>query len=172
MSQWLTARLKTVVTLVTLVLLVVFGAFWGLHAMTQPFPSRAAAALCAPRQVAAGTQIYPAEVLVNVYNASTRGGLATQAMGQFVDRGFAEGLTGNAPDEKVSSAVIWTDDPKRPDVLLVLKHLGPGAKAIKHATLDVGVDVLVGPKFTKLAAKPHGVITAQRATEICSPPSS
>lgn len=169
MNEWLNARLKALLTLLTLSLLLVFGAVWGLHAVTAPFPGRATAPLCTPRAVAAGSQVYPAEVLVNVYNASTQAGLATNAMSMFAERGFGQGSTGNQVGEKVAVATIWTTTPQSPDVLLVLKQLGKGAVVKRHQPMGPGVTVLVGPKFAKLTGS-GGNVKAKKATQICSPP--
>ena len=86
------------------------------------------------------------------------------------DAGFAEGMSGNAPDGKVADVAIWTDDPDNPAVQLVASRLGPDVEIDKRGDAPgVGVTVVVGDDFTDIV-KGRRAITAEADAQVCSPP--
>lgn len=160
---------RTGLTLAGLAVLVVLGGLWGWSAITQPFPGKTTPPTCVATTVQQGEKVFPGQVTVSVLNASGRDGLAGRTMGEFVDAGFGEGDTGNAPrDARVKRAAIWTSTPASPDVRLVASRLGQ-AKVVERDGPGVGVTVLVGDGFEKLV-KGRPSVTAKQGTEICSPP--
>lgn len=165
------ARTALVILGLTAVLAVV--GLWGWQRATEPFPGKADPPKCLPAEVAAGDKVFADQVTVSVYNASERNGLAGRTMNQFVNAGFGEGDTGNAPrDTDVPYAEIWTETPQSPDVLLVAAHLGPDAEVVRRDGRGVGVTVLVGDAFEELATKAPRRVVADAAATICSPPVS
>jgi hypothetical protein len=159
-------------TLAGLALLVVLGALWGWSAMTQPLPGEAEPAKCVTRTVAAGDRVFPGQVTVSVFNAGNSNGLAGRTLAAFSAAGFAEGDTGNAPrNAEVARAVIWARTATSPDVRLVRSRLGPATRVVPRDAPGVGVTVVVGDAFTKLAKGPRSVRATQES-EICSPPNS
>lgn len=163
-------HLKTMLTLAVLTVLVLVGATWGWSALTRPFPHTSSSKPCYPTTFQAGQRIAPPRVLVNVYNASNRVGLAESTMVEFQDQGFGSGSVGNAPSgAKVPFAQIWTTDPSRPDVKLVLSRLGPGAHVVQRDGGADGVVVVVGPRYRKLV-KGLPSVKVRSTTTICSPP--
>jgi LytR cell envelope-related transcriptional attenuator len=163
-------HVKTLLTLTVLSVLMVVGVAWGYTALTTPFPHTTSTPPCTSVTYQAGQRIAPPQVLVSVYNASSRIGLAESTIAAFENQGFGPGTVGNAPHGAVVHyAQVWTDDPTRPDVKLVISRLGPRARVFKHSTTTQGVTVVVGPKFTHLVkGRPSVKITT--ATAVCSPP--
>jgi LytR cell envelope-related transcriptional attenuator len=168
----LNVHVKTLLTMAVLAVLVLVGVTWGWSAATQPFPHQAEQKDCYPTQVRPGDRVSPPKVLVSVYNASTRVGLAERTMSGFEDQGFGLGSVGNAPkDATVLYAQIWTEDRNNPAVRLVASRLGPRAHIITHHPKGPGVMVLVGPQFLKLVqGKQSAKVT--ETTTICSPPTT
>ena len=120
-------------TLVGLAVLVVLGGLWGWSALTQPFPGKTTPPKCVATIVQPGEKVFPAQVTVSVFNASGRDGLASRTMAEFVDAGFGEGDTGNAPaDARVVRAAIWAPTPTSPDVRLVASRLGPATRVVRQ----------------------------------------
>lgn len=161
---------RSTAVLAGLGVLLLLAALWGWRATTEPFPAKADAPLCVATQVAAGDKVFPAQVVVSVYNASERNGLAGRTLDLFADAGFAEGDTGNAPaDAEVATAAIWTDTPDNPDVRLVASRLGPDIEVVRRDGRGRGVTVLVGDGFRRLAKGESRVVVDEDA-RICSPP--
>ena len=153
-----------------LAVLVVIAAVWGWGAATEPFPEKRDPPVCVATPVSAGDKVFPGQVVVSVYNASERNGLAARTMGLFTDAGFGEGDTGNAPrDARVEVATIWTSSPTSPDVRLVASRLGRQTEVVRRAGRGVGVTVLVGDDFGDLVKGP-GRVVVEKDTTICSPP--
>jgi LytR cell envelope-related transcriptional attenuator len=164
---------RTGVTLAGLAVLVVLGGLWGWSAMTQPFPGKTTPPKCLATIVQPGERVFPGQVAVSVFNASGRDGLASRTMTEFVDAGFGEGDTGNAPrNVKVVRAAIWAPTLGSPDVRLVASRLGPATRVVSREGPGVGVTVIVGDEYTRLVKGPPSVRTRQKEAEICSPPVS
>jgi hypothetical protein len=161
---------RSAVTIAVLGTLLAIGAAWGWKAATKPFPGKAEAAACVTQAIQRGEKVYPDQVVVSVFNAGNREGLAGRTMGLLVDEGFREGESGNAPKRaRVARAEIWTSSPKSPAVALVASRLGPGTKIVRRTTAGPGVVVVVGDGFTRLS-KGRQLVVARQDTEICSPP--
>lgn len=159
---------KTALTLAVLAGLLVVAASWGWSALTAPLPHLSAAAACTETPVQAGDPITPAQVTVSVLNAGKRSGLASRTMTAFTGAGFNKGDSANAPaNAGVTYAQIWTDDPGSPAVALVATWLDH-VKIVQRAIDQVGVVVVVGDRFSKLA-KGKASVTATKPTTICSP---
>jgi hypothetical protein len=161
---------RSAVTLAVLCTLLAIGAAWGWDAATDPFPGKAEALTCVDQKVQRGEKVYPDQVVVSVFNAGNREGLAGRTMGLLVDEGFREGDSGNAPARaKVAVAEIWTPNPNSPAVALVASRLGAEARIVKRNAHGAGVVVVVGDGFKRLS-KGRQLVVAKQDTEICSPP--
>jgi len=161
-------------TLAVLVMLCLLGLLLGLKALTADLPDdplvESGPASCIEREVTAGEKVYPADVLVNVFNGGSRSGVARSTLGKLVERGFVRGETDNADGaEDVRFVQIWAEDPDNPAVRLVAKQFGPATKISSgHPSLADGVVVVVGSDFTTLGRKVPSVTASEDAT-ICSP---
>ena len=151
-------------------MLVVLGGLWGWSALTQPFPGKTTPPKCVATIVQPGEKVFPGQVTVSVFNASERDGLAGRTMAEFVDAGFAEGDTGNAPrNARVVRAAIWAPtaaEPRRTPGRQPPRPGDPGgppggARRRRHGPRRGQVHTLVkGPRRCQ----------ARQEAEICSPP--
>ncbi|MFI6285543.1 LytR C-terminal domain-containing protein [Streptomyces sp. NPDC051018] len=112
----------------------------------------------------------PAQVTVNVYNATPRGGLAKAAADELKKRGFTIGKVGNASaayDKKVPGAGVLLGAPtaaKGPFPVLGTQLPTATTRTDTRTTPDV--DLILGTAFTALAPKP----TADKALSALSAP--
>ena len=163
---------RTALTMATLLVLLLVAAAWAISALTAPFPGKVDLPTCVATDVAKGEKVFPEQVVVSVFNAGTREGLAGLTMKQLTDMGFVEGDSGNAPDKaNVPRAQVWTSEPRNPAVRLVASQFGPGTRVVKGKALGPGVVVVVGDRFRTLVKAPKNV-RAARDTSICSPPTT
>ncbi|MGL5810815.1 MAG: LytR C-terminal domain-containing protein [Nocardioides sp.] len=164
------SRVRSTLTLLVLLAIVGFGARWGWSSLTKPLPGQAAQPSdCRSIPVAAGEKLRAEDVVVSVFNAGERSGLAESTLGSLADAGFGTGDIGDAPKNTgVEFAEIWSDDPDDPAVALVASWLGQ-VDIVEGSKLGPGVVVLVGDRFTKLA-KGRATVTAKSAATVCAPP--
>ncbi len=166
------AHLKALLTLTVLAVLVLLGVTWGWSAFTSPFPHAASQKVCVSTKVRAGDRVSPPQVIVSVFNASQRVGLAERTIAAFENRGFGGGNVGNAPNGTVVHfAQVWASQPGNPAVRLVASRLGRHAIVVRKHHSGPGVVVLVGPLFQHLVSGKSSV-KVTRTTTICSPPGS
>lgn len=160
---------RTALTMATLGVLLLVAAAWGFSALTAPFPGKVDLPTCVATEVEKGEKIFPDQVVVSVFNAGTREGLAGLTMKQLNDIGFVEGESGNAPARaKVSRAEVWAA-PRNPAAALVARQFGRDTPVVKGRPLGPGVVVVVGDRFRTLVKAPKKIV-ADRASSICSPP--
>lgn len=99
----------------------------------------------------------PAQVTVNVYNATPRKGLAKATADELKKRGFAIGKIGNAPaayDKKVTGAGLLLGAPaasKGAFAVLGTQLAGATTKVDARTTADV--DLIIGTAFKTLSPK-------------------
>ncbi|MCM2391390.1 LytR C-terminal domain-containing protein [Streptomyces albipurpureus] len=100
----------------------------------------------------------PAQITVNVYNATPRGGLAKAAADELKKRGFTIGKVGNATaayDKKVLNTGLLLGSPTAVNgSLQVLGTQVKGAMAKADARKTADVDLILGTAFTTLLPKP------------------
>ena len=163
---------RSILTLVFLAALLGGAALWGWGAATEPLPKSGELPLCEDTSVESGQKVYPDQVTVSVFNASSRSGLAGRTLQLFLDEGFAKGDSGNAPrGTTVAHSQVWTSDPQSPAVRLVASRLGPASSVVEGDQLGLGVVVVVGEDFQDLV-KGRKQARARQAGFICSPPGS
>ncbi|WP_426364955.1 LytR C-terminal domain-containing protein [Streptomyces sp. E-08] len=99
----------------------------------------------------------PAQITVNVYNATPRSGLAKTTADELKKRGFKIGKVGNAPtayDKKVPGAGLLLGAPaatKGAFSVLGTQLAGATTKTDTRATADV--DLIIGTAFKSLSPK-------------------
>ncbi len=118
----------------------------------------------------------PAKITVNVYNATTRGGLAKAAADELKKRGFKIGEVGNAPaayDKKVPGTGILLGAPAANDgTFPVLGAQLPGATTKTDARKNGAVDLIIGKKFTAFSKPQTAAAALSALTKPAPAPSS
>ena len=144
------ARRRRALITLGVVSLMLFFAFWyaysyyraGDHQRTAAKPV-CTTATAAPR---------PADVTVNVYNATTRDGLAKKTAAEVRKRGFLVATVSNDPLQKkvTGTAEVRYGPSGKKDAALVLQ-LVKGAKGVQDARNDSSVDLVLGARYKALA---------------------
>ena len=165
-------RIRTAVTMTLLIGLLAGAGWWGWARLTEPIPEASQQGrVCEVRQVRAGEKVFRRDVVVSVFNAGTRSGLASRTLTTLTDRGFAPGRSGNAPqDTTVHVAQIWTREPNNPAVRLVARQFDD-VVVKRGRRLGPGVVVVVGNQFRRLG-KGVGFVRATRDARFCGRPTS
>lgn len=164
-------HLRAAITLVVLVVLVVGGALLSWRKVTSDDESTSpqAGPTCAPTQAKNAPK--PKSITLNVYNATSRNGLAAEVANKMAKRGFKVSDVANDPmNESVDgSAQIRASADQQAAVSVVMGHV-PGAEFVVDDRSTGSVDLVLGDAFEKLA-------NANRATPVAAslptcPPSS
>lgn len=139
---------------------------WGTTQLVDAFDgggnSTAAAgakAACTPRASAtprAAVPPEPARITVNVFNATTRTGLAKKTADELKKRGFRIGEVGNAPkeyDKKVKGAgvLLGPGSAAKTSLPVVATQLPAAERRTDAARRDAAVDLIIGDAFRQLA---------------------
>ena len=165
------ARRRRALITLAVVALMLFFAFWYAYSYYRHSETRRPVATpsCTTKPAAPT----PADVTVNVYNSTDRAGLAAKTAGQLRKRGFKVATVANDPlQRKVAGpAEVRYGAAASLDSKLVLA-LVKGAKAVKDARPDTSVDLVLGEKFTALAAPartPKPTATTPTPSQTCQP---
>ncbi len=150
-------RRRRSLIVIGVVLLGLFFAFWYAWSYYQADSSARATrpppATCAPYDPKAVT---PENTKVNVYNASSRNGLAGSVAKSLAERGFVIGKVANDPSNRKAPAVaeIRYGPTGEAHAKLLRTALPKGTALFKDKRKTVVVDLAVGPKYTSLAPVP------------------
>ncbi|MHC5702691.1 MULTISPECIES: LytR C-terminal domain-containing protein [Streptomyces] len=159
-------RRKVVLAAVAAVAVLGLGG-WGTLQLIDAFSgdtgkaaAKSRAAACKPRSApsAAPAPPRPAQITVNVYNATPRSGLAKATADELQKRGFNIGKVGNASpeyDKKVPGAGLLLGAPgayEGPFSVLGTQLTGAQVKADARTSADV--DLIIGTAFKALNTKP------------------
>ncbi|PKW27631.1 LytR C-terminal domain-containing protein [Phycicoccus duodecadis] len=163
---------RALITLGVLVLGLFFAFWYGLSYYQADENARAArppAATCTPYVAPALT---PDEVTVNVYNATTRPGLAGSTSKLLAERGYALGKVANDPtDRPVPRIVELRYGPQgQAAAQLVLTAMPRGTTSVRDARKDTSVDVVLGSGYRAL--RPESAPATEGALPMCPAPSS
>lgn len=166
----LTPSLRSALTLGVLGLLLLVMLLWGWSAATAPLPgSGEDPGACRPFTVVEGERLDSSQVEVSILNAGNREGLAGVVMDGFVERGFRQGSSGNAPrGTEVAKVQVWASDRRDPAVELVRSQLPKPAPVVDTEVGAPGVVVVVGNDFGELRSA-RTSITARQDGSACAP---
>ncbi|KRF26411.1 MULTISPECIES: LytR C-terminal domain-containing protein [unclassified Phycicoccus] len=147
------ARRRRALITLGVVALMLFFAFWYAYSYYQD--SNKAKAAPAPTCTATSTVKTPAQVTVNVYNATERTGLAAKTAADVRKRGFKISTVSNDPLQRdVKGAAEVRYGPTGASSSKLVLALVKGAKAVKDSRTDSSVDLVLGAKFTALTPPP------------------
>lgn len=140
-------------------------------ATSSPEPVEQQEAACTRERIAAGELLTSNLVMVHVYNASRRAGLATRVKINLERRGFLGGVAENNPGAvKARNVTILTDDPNDPRVKLVaVQFRGKVVTAQPDFELEDGVSVLVGSDYEGLKKKAQTRTKVSQPVTVCKP---
>ena len=147
------ARRRRALITLGIVALMLFFAFWYAYSYYRTSDEKTATPRtpsCAPT-----TPLIPAQVKVNVYNATSRSGLAAKTAAEVRKRGFRVATVANDPlgKEVAATAEVRYGRTGTASSVLVIK-LVKGAKAVPDQRTDSTVDLVLGEKFKTLVAAP------------------
>jgi hypothetical protein len=148
-------RIRTAVTLVLLTGLVVWAAWYAWRIVTEPAATGeeeepvVQTPVCA---VAVPTEAPPPEeISINVYNGTTRNGLASQVAREMREQGYVILDVANDPLNRSVTGVaeVRAANPDHLAVLLIMSQF-PGAGFVPDERSDEVIDVVLGEQFTAI----------------------
>lgn len=149
-------RNKALISLL-LVLLGLFFAFWFAYSYFRVGEPRDPAASTGPTcRPADPNAVIPSKVKVNVYNSTTRAGLAKSTSQEVANLGFVIGAVANDPLKRKipGPAEIRFGPNGKAGADLIVAAVGKGAKTLQDKRKDASVDLVLGRTFTKLGPLP------------------
>jgi len=157
-----TRHLRSGVTMLLLVGLVLGGALFGWKAVNSD--SSATTSTAAPNAVECGVPpaaVTPAELQVNVYNGTSRNGLAAATAEQVTAQGFVVlGIDNDPKGERITDVAVIRGAENSASAYLLMAYV-PGATFTPDGRADGTLDLVVGDLFqaiTPPAAPPAPAI--------------
>ena len=154
---------RTAVILVVLVA-VLAGAFYYAASYFNRPSSPAAASGCATGDITVGPKggkaavLTPSQITVNVYNSTTRAGLASDTAKSVKDRGFVVAKVANDPLKKnVPGTAELRFGPSGQTAAALVAPLVAGAASVNDGRADATVDLVLGSAFQGLTPVPSTV---------------
>ena len=143
-------RKRTAITLLV-VIAVLAGAFYYASSYWTKGATKASGSACTITADPTGP-IYPSQVTVNVYNATSRTGLATSVGRSVKARGFVLGTVANDTSKKqiTGTAEIRFGSAGERAAALV-QTLVAGSTLVKDTRADASVDLVLGAGYNELA---------------------
>jgi len=117
----------------------------------------------------------PAAFKVNVFNATTKAGLAGRTADEFTKRGFTVDKKGNAPaelDKKVPGTAVVIAGPAGAGAATLISSQIAGATVSTDARTDNSVDVVVGDSYNTLLDETQAAAALALATKPSPTPST
>lgn len=156
-------------TTILVVLLMLFFAFWYAYSYYRASGADQASAdsgatTCRPYDPEAPA---PGNTTVNVYNATSKNGLAARTAAELKRRGFLVGEVGNdSSSRKVATAEVRFGPAGKANAQLVVPLGGTGTTQLEDKREGTTVDLVLGTTFSTLAAAPKAT-----GTPMCPAPS-
>jgi len=143
-------RKRTAITLLVVVAMLA-GAFYYASSYWAKGATKAAAPACTITAGPTGP-VYPSQVTVNVYNSTSRTGLAATVGRLVKGRGFVLGTVANDPSKKqvAGPAEIRFGSAGERAATLV-QGLVAGATLVKDTRADASVDLVLGAGYKEMA---------------------
>lgn len=167
-------HVTTAITMVVLCMVLVIAAVVGFNALFAPLPgddepAAAPSDSCEVEPVPEGRRLRTRQVVVNVFNAGSRAGLAGSTMDELRRRGFRGGTIGNAPDgTKLRRVQVWVEKGEEDAGRLVALQFGPKTPVITPDTdLADGIDVVVGNNLRGLKRAPRSIKVEEEVQGTC-----
>ncbi|MER6411696.1 LytR C-terminal domain-containing protein [Streptomyces humidus] len=134
-------------------------------------PSAAASPSASAAGVGAGSVPKPAQITVNVFNATTRSGLAKTTADELKKRGFRIGEVGNAAkqyDKKVTGAglLLGPASSLNTSLPVLATQLTAAERRTDAARAGTAVDLIIGNGFKSLTSRPDA---ARALTALTAP---
>ena len=149
------ARRRRALITLGIVLLMLFFAFWYAYSYYRDSDKAKAAPKPTCTATATSTVKTPAQVTVNVFNATDRTGLAAKTAADVRKRGFKVSTVSNDPlqhDVTIAAEVRYgTSGTASAKLVLALVK---GSKSVRDSRTDSSVDLVLGTKFTALTPAP------------------
>ena len=126
---------------------------------------------CEKRTVQPGQMLNSNFLMVNVYNASGKSGVANRVRINLERNGFLGGVIGNNEGAlKPKNVMILTADPADPKVVLLAKQFkGKVEYAQADFKTEDGLSVLIGPKFKGVDPKGPTSLKVKVPVQVCVP---
>ncbi len=170
---------RTPITLMVLLGVLLGAAYYGWQTVINPGGSDANVTAPTPTGptcekttvIKKGQRIVAKDIIVNVYNAGQRAGLAGETLDELVNKGFKRGIAANAPSNLAvgpNATVILPGGAGGPQIKLVRNQFIGKVMVLKAASLTQGVDVIVGESFRGVAAKSPTFLRVKRAVTACT----
>lgn len=170
-------NVKSGVTLGVLCVLFVVGVFAGFRLLTAPIPkfdleSETSEATCKDTTLKPGSQLSREHVTVDVYNAGTVSGLASQTQRRLSRYGYQRGLTGNADELGVhaSNVTLVTSDPRGPMATLLKGQFRGAVRVEKGKTSEsTSIAVVIGDRFIGIDRDARESVPVTEPLTVCVP---
>ncbi|MFE6049614.1 LytR C-terminal domain-containing protein [Kitasatospora sp. NPDC056446] len=144
--------------------------------LAAPAPGETPAATGAPAAQGDPHAIpQPASVTVNIYNATTKAGLAGRTAEEFKKRGFTIGKVGNAPaelDKKVPGTAQVIAGPTGAGAGTLVGSQIAGAAVTADARADATVDFVIGDSYNALLDETQAAAALALATKPTAAPTT
>lgn len=166
--QW--RHLRTAITLLLLVGVMVAAAYFGWQRVTGDDEDEATAEPCVPSTAAAIPE--NADVEINVFNATSRSGLAGDVADQMRERGFVVAEVANDPlDREIAGTAEVRGNESQQGAAALLTATVPEAEFVPDDRDVNTLDVVLGEAFNELAAADAPPPEPPASDDECAAPS-